>query len=134
MPAWEAIRAYLKAAGRLENIQPEDFIFTALTNRAARLPKVNAETFDPQGQALSMREVGRLLKVYCKRAGLDVEKVHVHTLRHTAAMLRREAGDDVEKVSEFLVHSSLAVTQIYLHRTEGRKDESWAKVETLLGL
>lgn len=133
-PAWEAIKAYLKAAGRLETIQEQDYIFTALTDRATRLPTVNAAAFDPQRQALSMREVGRLLKKYSKRAGLDPEKIHVHTLRHTAAMLRKEAGDDVEKICSFLAHSSLAITQIYLHRVEGQKDESWAKVETLLGL
>jgi integrase len=133
-PVWEAIKAYLKAAGRLETMKETDYIFTALSDRATRLPNVDKTTFDPTRQALSMREVGRLLKVYCKRAGLDPKKVHVHTLRHTAAMLRKEAGDDVEKISSFLAHSSLAITQIYLHTVEGQKDESWAKVETLLGL
>lgn len=133
-PAWEAIKAYLKAAGRLEGMEDGDAIFTALSNRATRLPTVNAETFRPERQALSMREVGRLLKRYCRRAGLDSKRIHVHTLRHTAAMLRHEAGDDVEKICSFLAHSSLAITQIYLHRVEGQKDESWAKVETLLGL
>jgi integrase/recombinase XerD len=134
LPAWAAIKAYLQAVGRLETMTEESYIFTALSNRAARLPNVAGDLFDPFAQPLSMREVGRLLKVYCKRAGLDPVKVHVHTLRHTAAMLRREAGDDVEAVSEFLAHSSLSVTQIYLHRAEGKKDESWAKVETILGL
>jgi integrase len=133
-PVWEAIRAYLKAAGRLEAMQDGDPIFTALSNRATRLPNVNALAFLPTRQPLSMREVGRLLKVYAKRAGLDPKKVHVHTLRHTAAMLRKEAGDDVQKISAFLGHSSLAITQIYLHKVEGQKDESWAKVESLLGL
>lgn len=133
LPAWEAIKAYLRAAGRLETMQDEDFIFTALSDRATRLPNVDKDSFDPR-QALSMREVGRLLKQYCKRAGLDPRKVKVHTLRHTAAMLRKAAGDDVEKICSFLAHSSLAVTQIYLHRVEGQKDESWAKVESLLGL
>lgn len=133
MPAWEAIKAYLRAAGRLESMQPNDFIFTALTDRATRLPNVNKASYT-QHQALSMREVGRLLKKYCRKAGLDPQKVHVHTLRHTAAMLRKEAGDDVEAISNFLAHSSLAVTQIYLHTVEGQKDESWAKVESLLGL
>ena len=134
MPAWEAIKAYLKAAGRLEKMEKADYIFTALSNRATRLPNVNALAYDQTRQPLSMREVGRLLKRYCRLAGLDPEQVHVHTLRHTAAMLRKEAGDDVEKISAFLAHSSLSITQIYLHTVEGQKDESWAKVELLLGL
>lgn len=132
-PAWLAITAYLKAAGKLDTIQESDFIFTALSDRATRLPNVNKDSWNTN-RAISMREVGRLLKRYAKRAGLDPKKVHVHTLRHTAAMLRKEAGDDVEKICAFLGHSSLAITQIYLHKVEGQKDESWAKVESLLGL
>jgi integrase len=46
----------------------------------------------------------------------------VHDLRHTAARLRREAGADVEEIREFLAHSSLAVTQVYLHRLERKSD------------
>ena len=41
-------------------------------------------------------------------AGLPVSGLHV--LRHTAAKLRRDVGESVESVSQFLDHSSLAVT------------------------
>ena len=37
-PVWEAIQDYLQVSGKLESIQPEDYIFTPLTDRAARLP------------------------------------------------------------------------------------------------
>jgi site-specific recombinase XerD len=33
-------------------------------------------------------------------------------------MLRREAGADVEEIRDFLGHSDLKTTQIYLHRIE----------------
>jgi len=115
-------------------MRDEDYIFTALTNKAGRLPNVSAAEWEPGAQPLSMREVGRLLKRYARLAGLDAKKIHVHTLRHTAAMLRHEAGDNVEDICAFLAHSSLAITQIYLHRVEGKKDTSWSKVEALLGL
>ena len=78
--------------------------------------------------------VGRLLKKYARRAGLEPAGIKVHTLRHTAAMLRKEAGDDLQSISNFLAHSSLATTQIYLHSIEGRQDVTWQKVEVLLGL
>ena len=44
--------------------------------------------------------------------------------RHTAAKLRRDAGESVEAVSAVLDHSSLAVTTVYLRRLEGVEDRS----------
>jgi site-specific recombinase XerD len=131
---WAAIQEYLGAVGRLETMEEGSYVFTALTDAATRLRNVRDVGYDPYAQPLSMREVGRLLKRYCKKAGLDPMKIHVHTLRHSAAHLRRLAGDDVEAVSAFLAHSSIAITQIYLHTVEGRKDTSWSKVEALIGL
>ena len=78
--------------------------------------------------------VGRLVKKYARRAGLDPNRLTVHTLRHTAAMLRKEAGEGLEDISAFLGHSSLAITQIYLHRLEGQPDHAWQRVADLLGL
>ncbi len=129
---WEAVLAYLRASGR-ETLVEGEYIFLAVTDRAKRLPNVG-RGYCREMQPLSARQVGALLKHYARRAGLDEKKVHVHTLRHSAAMLRVEVGDDVEKISAFLAHSSLAVTQIYLHSLEGKQDDSWAKLDTLLGL
>ena len=58
----------------------------------------------------------------------------VHIFRHSAAKLRREAGESIEDVSRFLDHSSLAVTTTYLRRLEGQEDRSWAKVAAAIGL
>jgi integrase len=118
LPVWESITEWLRIAGRLATIRREDAIFTAVERYTT---------------PLSSREVGRILKKYGARVGLP-EDVHVHSLRHTAAMLRREAGDDVLDICEFLGHTSLATTQIYLHRLGGRKDKTWDKVGGLLGL
>jgi len=133
LPVWQSIQQYLSRSGKLESIQPEDYIFTPLTDRAARLPNVDQSSWT-RNQPLSSREVGRLLKKYAKRAGLNPTKIRVHTLRHTAAMLRKQAGDDLDQISAFLGHSSLATTQVYLHRLEGQTDSSWVKVAALLGL
>lgn len=43
--------------------------------------------------------------------------------RHSAAKLRRDAGESIEDVSRFLDHSSLAVTTTYLRGLEGRRQE-----------
>jgi len=134
---WRAITDFLKAADRLDTISPDQYIFTALNNNSSRLPNVsssNQYASIGQRRPLTARFVGRLLKRYALRAGLDPRLITVHTLRHTAAMLRKEAGEDVEAISRFLNHSSLSVTQIYLHQVEGATDTGWQKVEALLGL
>jgi integrase len=72
------------------------------------------------------------LQRYFKKAGITPAGVHI--FRHTAAKLRRDAGETVEDVSRFLDHSSLAVTTVYLRRLEGEQDKSWAKVAEAIGL
>ena len=71
------------------------------------------------------------LRRYLDAAGLPVSGVHV--LRHTAAKLRRDAGESLEAVSSFLDHSSLAVTTTYLRRLEGERDETWECVAEAIG-
>jgi len=68
---------------------------------------------------------------YLQVAGLAPTGLHV--LRHTAAKLRREAGESVEAVSAFLDHSSLAVTTVYLRRLEGETDRTWPQVAAAIG-
>ena len=69
---------------------------------------------------------------YLKDAGLPPAGLHV--LRHSAAKLRRDAGESVEAVSAFLDHSSLAVTTTYLRRLEGEADHGWESVAATLGV
>jgi len=69
---------------------------------------------------------------YLAAAGLPPSGIHI--LRHSAAKLRREAGESIESVSQFLDHSSLAVTTIYLRRLEGQEDAGWGKVAEAIGL
>jgi integrase/recombinase XerC len=58
----------------------------------------------------------------------------LHVLRHSAARLRRQAGESIEDVSAFLDHSSLAVTTTYLRRIEGVEDRSWREVAAAIGV
>jgi site-specific recombinase XerD len=102
---WNVINSYVTASG---GRGPFDYIFM---NR--------------WGEPISGRGVGDLIKKYVKLAGIP-GRVRVHDLRHTAAMLRRENGADVEEIRSFLGHSSLLTTQIYLHRLQ-RVSDSRAK-------
>jgi integrase/recombinase XerC len=58
----------------------------------------------------------------------------IHVLRHSAAKLRRDAGESIEDVSAFLDHSSLAVTTVYLRRLEGQEDRAWREVAEAIGV
>lgn len=69
---------------------------------------------------------------YLAEAGLPPSGLHI--LRHSAARLRRDAGESVETVSAFLYHSSLAVTTTYLRRLEGVEDHSWEQVAEAIGV
>ncbi len=115
--AYQAIVAWLEKAGRMPPA-PNDYIFTT-SGEAAR--------------PISARGLQQIVKRMARQAGL-AESVHPHTLRHTAAMLRRAVGDDVLDVSKFLNHSNISTTQIYLDHVEGRADLSWPKVQKLIGI
>jgi integrase len=72
------------------------------------------------------------LRRYFQAAGLPPAGVHI--FRHSAAKLRRDAGESVEQVSRFLDHSSLAVTTVYLRRLEGDRDTTWQRVAEAIGV
>jgi len=72
------------------------------------------------------------LRRYFRAAGLPPAGVHI--FRHSAAKLRREAGESVEQVSRFLDHSSLAVTTVYLRQLEGDRDTAWERVAMALDI
>jgi integrase len=67
-------------------------------------------------------------------AKAELPPAGLHILRHSAAKLRRDAGESIEDVSRFLDHSSLAVTTTYLRRLEGQEDKGWGKVAEAIGL
>ena len=132
MPAWAAIRTYLEAAGRWGKMVASDYLFTPLTDRATRLPTVRAEDWT-RNKALSGREVGRLLKGYIRDAGIEKD-IHLHSLRHTAAELYRDAGLDIFAVSKLLAHGSVDTTRIYFDHLDGFENTAWAEVAVNLGL
>ena len=70
------------------------------------------------------------LKRYAAKAG--IQHIDVHTLRHSAAKLRREAGSSIEEVQQLLGHRSIATTAHYLARIEGQRDPGWQAAAALL--
>jgi len=107
-PAWEAITAYLAANGRPLDDLDDD----------ARIFPITSQTLYE-----NLRRYGE---------AIGVEGLTVHSLRHTAAKLRRQSGATLEDVQAVLGHSNIATTARYLARLEGTKDAGWEAAAALL--
>ena len=109
-PAYEAILATLADSGKeLTTMAPDQSLW-----------RISSGTFYTR------------FRRYLQLAGLAPTGLHI--LRHSAAKLRRDAGETVEQVSAFLDHSSLAVTTTYLRRLEGVEDRTWREVAAAIGM
>lgn len=116
-PAYEALCATLADAG----------LELASMDKGASLWQAGAGPAGVTGSTFYAR-----FRRYLAAAGLAPTGIHV--LRHSAAKLRRDAGESIEDVSQFLDHSSLAVTSVYLRRLEGQEDRAWRDVAEAIGV
>lgn len=65
---------------------------------------------------MSNRSIQHMLEKHLKNADFDTRKYTVHKLRHTAATLMYQFGDeDLKSLQEILGHESISTTQIYTH-------------------
>ena len=69
---------------------------------------------------LSTQAVRNLVSKYAKLAGIN-KKITPHLFRHSFASLLLEEGVDIKYIQDFLGHSSISTTQIYLHTTSNQK-------------
>ena len=67
-----------------------------------------------------------VLKRYARAAGLKPDLVTWTSLRHTAAMLRVEAGDEAEAINRFLGRENAQKTRAYIERLiDQDRKSSW---------
>ena len=74
------------------------------------------------------------IKFDCEKLGIEREKAHCHSWRHTRAINLLEGGVDIVKVQKFLGHSSIQNTLIYLKYSDKDFDEAIVGVNRGLGL
>lgn len=86
----------------------------------------------PADRPIGDQTVRDALKYYARRAGLRTQGLKVHSLRHTAATLRKEAGDTDEAIQKFLKHGNVNTTRIYLQHLKPDPDKTWMTVAEML--
>ena len=111
---WMAVRTYLQAAGRIGSIQAEDYIFAPLREPLKSEARGQAGDWNA-GRYLGIERLRANLKLYGRLVGIPEEKLTLPALRHTAVLLRLEAGDSLEQIQTFLgTEAHARVTKAYL--------------------
>jgi integrase/recombinase XerD len=94
----------------------------AIASLRAYLPERNEESdlvfSSKAGRPLSRIVLWKIVKKYCRRAGLSSE-ISPHSLRHSFATHLLAGGADLRAIQEMLGHASIATTQ---HYTQVDKD------------
>jgi len=117
-PVYEAIMAFADAEQKFTG-----FVFHRYTN--------TGEIVD---LPISDQTVRDSLKYYARKAGLRTRGLKVHSLRHTAAYLRAQAGDDEDTIRRFLKQNNVETTRLYLQKLMPNPDKTWMTVSEMLGL
>ena len=99
---WAALAEYLRAAGRLNDMQDTAPLWTRHDNAGA------------PGARLSSHSFAKNLKQYAHRAGIG--HIHVHQTRHTAARILADTTGSVKDAQEMLGHEREQTTRVYVQR------------------
>jgi site-specific recombinase XerD len=127
-PAKVAIDRYLVASRRMPGIRHEDPLFIAIGPEQGGGKR--GVTLPPDDHTpLTSRAIAHALKRYAGLAGLDAERLSIHSWRHTAAQQRYEAGEDVRSLQRLLRHSNIATTDIYIRGIMGTVDAGASLLE-----
>jgi site-specific recombinase XerD len=112
--AYEALKGYLEAAGRMNVIESERPLWTR-HDRAGR-----------SGAPLTSRAFVENLKGYAREA--ELSHIHLHQTRHTYARIVAEETGSFIEAQEALDHENQSTTRVYVQRIMVKKDRHGGKV------
>ena len=114
--------AMLRAYGVTHRHPQLLFPATGRDHRQAALADGPMDKSSVQG---AMRRVVRELKLR--------KAISIHSLRHSYATHLLEAGVNLRLIQQYLGHSSLQTTMVYLHLTTVSQEQALARIEELMG-
>jgi integrase len=92
--------------------------------------RLETATHPPDGSLWNPESFGKSFRWFAQRCGI---KVRLHDMRHTTATLMLRAGVPLKVVSEFLGHSTTAITaDIYSHVLDDMKQDAADRLGTAL--
>jgi integrase len=126
MPAYvyEPIVDYLKAAGRLDAMTDDSYIWTAIH------PGMGSSRAAGTNRPLNHHYVNGRMHVILERAGIQArEGLSLHSFRHSSALHRYSLGEDILSLKRLLRHASIGTTDKYLRQLSGTADPGAAALE-----
>ena len=106
--------------GKLRRVPVCDKAFVLLTEQRQHLGDAGW-VFPGKGTDNPVSEPRRLQKRLCEAAGIP--PFTIHEMRHTFATKLIESGADIHTVKDLLGHSTIKVTELYLHASPARYHE-----------
>jgi integrase/recombinase XerD len=83
-------------------------------------------------EPMARASVHGAIKKVVKELGFR-KRVTIHTLRHSYATHLLEAGVNLRLIQQYLGHSSLNTTMVYLHLTTASQEQAVSRIERLMG-
>jgi len=117
----ELLLAYLREAGRLDDMEPDTPLWTSHDRSGTNTG------------ALSSHAFAKNLKRYSDLAGLE-EDVHVHMLRHTVGDALYQLTGDIGAVQFQLGHKNQQTSRIYVHSIATKPDRYSGILRDVFGL